>query len=597
MRIPLSSVGLQGGGRQQFVAPQGGGGAPNDAPQDLQRLGRQLQQRGDEQMRLADQAQDEFNAAKIKTADSAMADAIRESMSGYKSLVGSNALGDARDKAFAAIDEKRRAIEATLTTPVQRERFAMAADSRMVGAREDADAHQNRQAQNFAIGASEARRISAITDAADGFGTDRYDRFKAIAIGEANQEASLRGYSDDQRKLLVLDATNALHTQVLDSLVSNGQAKQARDYLAANGGEMAPQDRNRATRIIQREVLSEDAAQLATHMKDRVREEMLGQRGALSQDREPTRDEIAQAWSRAYDMLDESQSAGGISEDLRAATADKLRVEQRRIEQSLAQSDERDLRDAEKWLRDNPLETAKSLPADLYDRLEQSGHLTAIESFADGRRYTTDPKAYAAALAIPEAAWRSMSPAQVYTTFRPLLADNELRTIQAMHAHATGGGKEEDGDIVSLNERIKESAAQAGIIPRVGGMSDAQAASYYQFQLEVQNRIRAESRDAGRKLNADQKQAIMDAVASDKGFIQQSFMGIDSLNPDDAVRFDQMTPEQQASAYVVVNGEDVRVASIPAAETAKITEALRARGIQPTKKAIADLWVRAGKPK
>ena len=58
-----------------------------------------------------------------------------------------------------------------------------------------------------------------------------------------------------------------------------------------------------------------------------------------------------------------------------------------------------------------------------------------------------------------------------------------------------------------------------------------------------------------------------------------------------------MSPEDLKSAYVVVGKEQVPVASIPAGERMKIMSALKTKGLPVTEQAIAELWVKAGKPR
>jgi hypothetical protein len=54
-----------------------------------------------------------------------------------------------------------------------------------------------------------------------------------------------------------------------------------------------------------------------------------------------------------------------------------------------------------------------------------------------------------------------------------------------------------------------------------------------------------------------------------------------------------LSPSELEKAYVVVDGKEVRLSSIPAEERARIIQARQARRLPITEKAIAETWVRA----
>ena len=58
-----------------------------------------------------------------------------------------------------------------------------------------------------------------------------------------------------------------------------------------------------------------------------------------------------------------------------------------------------------------------------------------------------------------------------------------------------------------------------------------------------------------------------------------------------------LTDDESSRAYVEVGGEEIVLASIPQAQRSTIVGKLRARGLPVTEQAVAELWVRAGKPK
>jgi hypothetical protein len=93
-----------------------------------------------------------------------------------------------------------------------------------------------------------------------------------------------------------------------------------------------------------------------------------------------------------------------------------------------------------------------------------------------------------------------------------------------------------------------------------------------------------------RTLSIPEKQKILDGMMIDKAFV-------DSWGSDPGKPMVLMSPEDLKSAYVVVGKEEVPVASIPAGERMKIMSALKTKGLPVTEQAIAELWVKAGKPR
>lgn len=103
--------------------------------------------------------------------------------------------------------------------------------------------------------------------------------------------------------------------------------------------------------------------------------------------------------------------------------------------------------------------------------------------------------------------------------------------------------------------------------------------------------IDAEQVARKRELSRDEKQAILDSILLDKAQVPGMLWG---STPTPVYK---LTPDQAKEAFVVVGGQEVKLASIPVQQRAIIIAKLNARGIRPTEAEIASLWVQAGKPK
>jgi hypothetical protein len=112
----------------------------------------------------------------------------------------------------------------------------------------------------------------------------------------------------------------------------------------------------------------------------------------------------------------------------------------------------------------------------------------------------------------------------------------------------------------------------------------------YKVQLEIDRRVRADSvAKGGKDLTADEKQKHIDAVLMDKVFVPE--WGRDTQKP-----LALLKPEELKDAYVTVNGQDVKLSTIPLVDRQQIIEALRRRGEVASEQAIAEIYLRNKKP-
>lgn len=221
--------------------------------------------------------------------------------------------------------------------------------------------------------------------------------------------------------------------------------------------------------------------------------------------------------------------------------------------------------------------------------------LNFARSVAKGT-HANNPEAWAQILSLPRAELARMDPIDFYRSFRPVLDDAHLEKGYALLAEAQGsvGSDAKHLEIITTANRVKQAAINAQILPAEGKPDEAQIKAFSDFQLLVDERVRQFERvdlQGKRKANSEELQKVIDGAMLDKAFVPRAFWW-DSERP-----IPLLSAEDQARAYVVVNGEDVPVASIPTGQRAVIASKLRARGLPVTEQAVAELWVRAGKPK
>lgn len=203
------------------------------------------------------------------------------------------------------------------------------------------------------------------------------------------------------------------------------------------------------------------------------------------------------------------------------------------------------------------------------------------------------PEAWARILSMPREILADMSPIDFFKQFRPVLDDSHLEKGYALLEDAKGVSGENHLEIITTATRVKNAAIIAGILPESGAPDKKELEAFTRFSQVIDERVRQFERvdlQGQRKANSEELQNIIDGVFLDQAFVPRT-LWFDREQP-----VALMSPEDQERAYVTVEGEDIPLTSIPMDQRLLITSKLRTRGLPVTEQAIAELWVRAGKP-
>jgi len=206
-----------------------------------------------------------------------------------------------------------------------------------------------------------------------------------------------------------------------------------------------------------------------------------------------------------------------------------------------------------------------------------------------------DPMAWALVQSLPESELANMTPLEFFHQFRPVLDDAHLEKGYALlKAAQSGGADEKHLEIVPTSQRVRNAAIKAGIIPAKDKASEEQLKAFAGFSQMVDARVRQFERvdlEGKKKANSEQLQNILDDIL-------MNTVNVSGLVWDDKNKvLDALAPGKQEKAYVRVGSQTVKLASIPATQRAQIAQSLRKYGHPITEQAIAEMWVRAGKPK
>lgn len=297
-RIPLPSV-------QQTTSQAGQFSAPGVVPfqdttgQQLQQAGQAMQQSGAQVSAMAAELQDQYDEARAKEADLALAYDVDTHVGGYLQSVGKDATGDARQKALDAVQERRRSIEAGLGNDMQRRMFRQAADSRLLRASSVSGAHEARQTRVFAGSQAAARAEAAGREAFDALMANDMEGFqdkKGLMLREVDAAATITGAGDDEKANLRLGATTQLHASIVKKLVDGGHATPARDYLEGAKDEIAPEARTQLEGLVKNATRDEEAFHAANYYANRYPGDLLAQvdgiRGEALREKDPLAVEI-----------------------------------------------------------------------------------------------------------------------------------------------------------------------------------------------------------------------------------------------------------------------------------------------------------------
>jgi len=601
-RVPIPSVSPQVGATPQLdatgVVPMRDFGAPQ-----MRQLGQEVEGLGVRGIDVANQFQLDADHAAAKEVDALLSDADRRTMVdpevGYLNKLGKAAV-DGREQARQSLEQSRKSLESTLANDRQKRLFGALSARRLEVALAKIDGHASQQAEVYKVAQSEALAKSFLSDAVNSQDPQEFARNKGAMLREVGVGADARGASPAEREQMAKAATTALHSEMVQRL-AQGSAEAAKDYLEKNKGEIDAAKFTDLQGHVQTATVKDESLRLAMEITAQLEDAAKGEveMERLVQNRDPNRPmpsgemRLETMLRDAQNLLDVRVKAGNLSTEVRDATMDRLKDEYNLRRTTIAGESQQLMTDAEAWLTANPFRGVMSLPTATLDGLRKRGLLGQINTFADNHRYTTEPAAVAEALSLPAETLRGMPPAELYVRYRGRLSDQDLGTLQAMHARANQAEKPQHTEILSAEERIAERAAQRGIIKRTGGKSEGQAEAFYRYRQDIQTRLRAfELTTLGgkRKASPEEVDKVIDQVDLD-------IAAVEVFGGDPRMPVGVMSPAQLTTAYVMVGAEQVLLGAIPTAQRAAIVERLQRRGLPASEQTIAELWVAAGKPK
>lgn len=371
------------------------------------------------------------------------------------------------------------------------------------------------------------------------------------------QVGARKGWTTEQVQAEQSKNLSALHLAQISKLAEQDPVK-AQAYYDANKAEVGFAQQPRVEEILRKEVDNQFATQFAAEQAGKPLSEQLK---ATAEIKDPARREKALIEVKNNHAL--VQQAQAEQEKKFSDAAWQMVGQGKRVPESvLAGMDGRERVQLQEHLRQRAEHAATQ--ANKAVRTDPAVHAKLIDMMLN------DPEAFKKERIAAHAMNLSQSDLEQFATKQ-----------QAMR-NPTGGAKQDS--IFTDDQRVNGALTAAGVDPK----KNPNAA--YQVRTEIDRRVRADSlAKGGKDLTPDEKQKHIDAVLMDKVFVNE--FGRDPQKP-----LALLTPEEQKNAYVTVNGEEIKLSSIPLNDRMGITESLRRRGEPISEQAIAEVYARVKKP-
>lgn len=560
----------------------------------LEAVGRGLMAVGGDAARIAVNMQDRENADMLARAEAAFANDLGQYRTAVSQRLGADAKGVTADteKWFGETTTK---LSQGLTTDAQRRLFTERAQKLRAETMHSVSMHEAVQARHALEDSGNAAIVGAINLAAANANdwTVAEARKKDIRAW-VDVIAQVNGKGPEWRAQKTGENITRLHEQVLQQLVATNKVA-AKAYFdkyeqeidgskRAELGEFATKATAAAVGAAAAQAVwradgpkSDNDASHIDKMKDRLREELKDNPFA----RDAALHELSQIDAdrdKAIRARDAKRLADVNAMFLKGDTIAK-------VQQSAA------------WAELDGSEQLKLLRFEEDRAQRKREHAASMANIAENRAFTAERRAQAR---LNTAGLDTMLMLQSHPEVLVAMGDADLINLR------TQIGDENVLKLVSKkqeftksrealseakidNDQFKTFAIRAGLDPTVPATQNKEKAQrVIELRDKIERVIDSEQQAKKRKLTREEKDTLLQREI-DNSVILSNPIWFDDKAGVPAIT---LTPEQQRDAYVNVNGKDVRLSSIPAADRIAIINARRAAGLPITEKSIAEMWLR-----
>ena len=570
----------------------------------VQQLGQAGIRYGMYEQRKAQQLQNQLDDAATNEAFSQFYDYSVEQMSGkdvgYQYKVG-KAAAEAYEPTRKAVKDKFTEIENSLGNDVQKQMFRMKAGRYATGVYADMDSHYEKSVKAHDMAQSEvlARNYGEI--AIQNYQSylreqnperkaeflDNYNRFKQGMLSQVNRVADMTGMpaQDPIRQDQLQKASDALHAQMVDSLLANRQPGDAINYLEKNRGELSVGTQAKLQDQITRVSVVEQATQAS-----------LAVRGAGT---------LSQRQNALTEMYKDKKLSADAYQDAKRMVAYDYNIDVEETQRVRAAG----LNEVAQWAYNNPRKPLSMAPTNIITTVNNLG----ITAEANKMITAMDEQSYSDALNGVRSMLASddgrkqlanMTENEFAVQYMPRMNSADFAYAKAMHATARGNPTIEQTSIVSVKDRVRKAAFDAKAITTRSGseLSQQDRINLIGFEIEMEEKFQSAARDKKRPLTDNEMQGILDEEAfrrisqayidkpyrSDIGVTSNELrkMGTEDLasvyfkSPQGAIVYYQYQPANRDALYILPE------------EREEIERQLRKNDMSTTAYNVIEMWKR-----
>ena len=236
-----------------------------------------------------------------------------------------------------------------------------------------------------------------------------------------------------------------------------------------------------------------------------------------------------------------------------------------------------------------PASVRNAIPPDKYTYVQGEA-----EKIGKKPKIENNAQVWAAIMTLPKAELAKFTPTTFYNAFRSGLDEAHMEKGYALVEAAKGAISDPKRlEIFTITERIKAGARTLELLPVDGGKpTKEQAEGFALFQQKVEQRLRVFEDQVKRKASPDDLQKIIDEISNDTVSLYRGAWFDKTKVPTYAI-----SDDNKMNAYVSVNGERIYVKAIPDAVRGVIVSEMQKAGRPVSERAIAEIWVKQGKPR
>lgn len=556
---PLGAPRTPGGGAVAAVASTAGA--------DATAIGRGLSSAGANLTDIAIHMQEQKNVEKVQAAQAAHGEQMLQWMTEARTKrVGHLAEGVTKD--FDEwFDKSSSETLSSFDNDTQRRGFQRLQQKQKLAAKQDLAGFELNEGRKARKAAYDAANVNAVNIASTAASPQLLAQQRENVLNSIATHAALNGWGEEEVQAERSKWLSALHLQRMQNLVSR-DPEGAREYFSSNKHEIRGEFHDQADKLLKTGELKSGSLKLQFEL------EKLPGLGAQTKE------------------ADRLFKDGKISAEMRDAVVSRLEHAYSKRKAMQAEGEKNLLGQAQDFLLKNPSKSIQDLDPKLYNALKNTGHLATIVSFAKNGRFDNDPATWAEIISMPASQLAQMTPTEFHNAYRAKLDDAHLERGYSLIEAARGNKEEKHLNVLTTTELTKRAGIQIGILPVSGTPSKDQHAAFGQFEEEIDRRVRVfekEQLGGKRRASTDELKGVIDSVLKDQVYVRRTLL------PDTQRPAALLTLAEQENAYVVYNGERIKVSSVPAAERAKIIAERRRLRLPVTEADVVRMWVEGGR--